>query len=554
VVHERALALSDYKDFFDLANAILAPKSQALTVAAITNPMLTSLRALASSEKVSKEQLQLLSSEFLIWSVEEPGVYDWVKDRLSDSPKTSSLSIVGDEPDIPDQNSIDLDCGIQAFEAMQAVTELIFDLDQHLVREVAKGALGLPDVKRASTHLGKSKDYVKTIFELAKVSGLISSNEKRFQPTALADSWITSSPKARWLILCEAWLSLLGAAGAKEVLAQLTQNRTRSVKKLIQSTFPFASMAPASRINRLADMADQIGLSSAGSAASWLPEVLSNKLASAAKALESRLPAQQDRIIIQADLSIITPGPLVSALEVQLRKFADTESIGLATSYRISPLSISCGLEEGMTEQEIRLLLQKLNGTGLPQPVDYLIRETAERFGRLKIMATEKGSLLISSDELLAKQITMDSKLKALMLGNSAAGIASTLEPQALYHALRESGYLAILVDEAGKVIAPSSIHKSSNENAVFLEQIERLRAQDVEMADAAPASDMERKILLALKTKSLLQVQINANGKIMDFLLEPIGMANGRLRARDRKADIERTLPVSAITSILIG
>jgi hypothetical protein len=301
-------------------------------------------------------------------------------------------------------------------------------------------------------------------------------------------------------------------------------------------------------------MADQIGLSSGSLGSSWLPEVLANKLASAAKSLESKLPAQQDRIIIQADLSIITPGPLVSSLEVQLRKFADTESIGLATSYRISPLSISCGLEEGMTEQQIRLLLQKMNGSGLPQPVDYLIRETAERFGRLKIQSATKGSLLISSDELLAKQITMDSKLKSLMLGNSPSGITSPLDAQALYHALRENGYLAILVDEAGKVIAPSSIHKSSNESAVFLEQIERLRAQDVEMADAAPASDMERKILLALKTKSLLQVQINANGKLMDFLLEPIGMANGRLRARDRKADIERTLPVSAITSIMIG
>lgn len=554
VVHERALALTDYKDFFDLANAILAPKSQALTVAGITNPMLTSLRALASKEKVSKEQLTLLSTEFLIWSVEEPGVYDWVKDRLNDSPKTSSLSVVTEGTSSPDQTSIDLDCGIHAFEAMQAVTELIFDLDQHLVREVAKGSLGLPDIKRASAHLGKSKDYVKNIFELAKVAGLISANEKRFQPTALADSWITANPKARWLILCEAWLTLLGTAGAKEVLAQLALNKSHSVKKLIQIAFPFASLAPASRINRLADMADQIGLSSAGVPASWLPEVLSNKLASATKSLESRLPAQQDRIIIQADLSIITPGPLVSSLEVQLRKFADTESIGLATSYRISPLSISCGLEEGMTEDQIRLLLQKLNGAGLPQPVDYLIRETAERFGRLKIQAAAKGSLLISSDEILAKQITMDSKLKTLMLGNSAAGITSPLDEQALYHSLRENGYLAVLVDDAGKVIAPSAIHKVSNESAVFLEQIERLRAQDVEMADAAPASDMERKILLALKTKSTLQVQINANGKIMDFLLEPIGMANGRLRARDRKADIERTLPVSAITSILIG
>ena len=554
VVHERGLYLGDYKDFFDLANALLTPKSQALTVAGITNQMLGSLRSLVASEKVSKEQVNLLGRELLVWSADEPSVYDWLKDRLNESPRTASLSVVSNEAIDTDQSAIDLDCGIHAFEAMQAVTELIFDLDQHLVREVAKGALGLPDVKRASAHLGKSKEYVKTIFELAKVAGLISASERRFQPTALADSWMSASPKARWLMLCEAWTSMLGPAGLKEVSTQLAQHKSKKLRDLIQISFPFASLAPASRINRLAEMADQIGLTSAGSPASWLADVLANKLPAASKALESRLPAQQERIIVQADLSIITPGPLASSLEVQLRKFADTENIGLASSYRISPLSISCGLEEGMTENQIRLLLQKLNGSSLPQPVDYLIRETAERFGRLKISALEKGSLLISSDELLAKQITMDSKLKPLLLEQRTSGIYSPLDAQSLYHALRENGYLAVLIDDKGKVIGPSSVHKSTNEAAAFLKQVERLRAQDIEMADAAPASDMERKILLALKTKSTLQVQINANGKIMDFLLEPIGIANGRLRARDRKADIERTLPVSAITSILIG
>ncbi len=554
LVHERALSLSEYKYFFDLANSLLAPKSQTLAVAAITNQMLSSLRLLTAGERVSKEQLTLLAREFLIWSVEEPDVYDWVKDRLADAPRTAALLAVSEVDGPPDQIAIDLDCGIHAFESMQAVTELIFDFDQHLVREVAKGALGLPDVKRAANHLGKSKEYVKTIFELAKFSGLISPHQKRFQSTALADSWITASPKTRWLVLCESWLSLLGAAGAREVLNQLNQHKHLSLKKLIQSAFPFASQAPASRINRLAEMADQIGLSSAGSAASWLPDVLTHKLSLASRALESRLPPQQERVIIQADLSIITPGPLLSALEVQLRKFADTESIGLASSYRISPISVSCGLEEGLTENQIRDLLQKLNGALLPQPVDYLLRETAERFGRLKISSREKGSLIVSSDELLAKQIVMDSKLKSLILENSESGIISPLEPQVLYHALRESSYLAVMVDDSGEVIAPSSIHKTENESAVFSDQVERLRAEDGEIADAAPSSDMERKILLALKTKSSLQVQINANGKIMDFLLEPIGMANGRLRARDRKADIERTLPVSAITSILIG
>ena len=80
------------------------------------------------------------------------------------------------------------------------------------------------------------------------------------------------------------------------------------------------------------------------------------------------------------------------------------------------------------------------------------------------------------------------------------------------------------------------------------------LRKQDLEMSDQAPESDMERKIQLALSTKSILKVEITINGKPMSFSLEPIGVANGRLRAKDRKADIERTLPVSAITSITIG
>jgi hypothetical protein len=88
----------------------------------------------------------------------------------------------------------------------------------------------------------------------------------------------------------------------------------------------------------------------------------------------------------------------------------------------------------------------------------------------------------------------------------------------------------------------------------LFHDQLTRLRKQDLEISDQAPESDVDRKIQLALASKSILLVEINANGKVMNFVLEPIGLANGRLRARDRKADIERTLPVSAITSIVIG
>jgi hypothetical protein len=553
-VHERSLALAEFKDFFDLSHAVLTPKSQALLVAAISAGSLTALKALLTDHKTSKEQLSFLARDFLIWSETEPVVFDWLKEALSEAPRTQSLRVVSESPAAPDQDSIDRDCGIHAFEAMQSITELIFDFDQHLVREVSKGSMGLPDVKRLSAHLGKSKEYVKAILELAKISGLIAISEKRFQPTEMADDWISNNPTKRWQILAEAWITLLGPAGQKELTTNQTKDRPSYLPDLVLASFPLLNYSVNSRIARLVELSDAIGITAAGFSSSWLKSVLAGKQALAAKAVEQRLPAQQERIIIQADLSIIAPGPLASSLEIQLRKFADTENIGLASGYRISPISINVGLEEGLTEEQIRGLLEKLSDAPLPQPVDYLLSETSERFGRLKISATEKGSFLISSDELLGKQILMDSKLKSLMLSQTDLGITCPLELDTFYHTLRQNGYLAVRVDANGKLIAPSSIHKSSSEATVFGDQLERLRKQDLELSDDAPANDMERKIQLALRSKSSLQVEVNANGKIMNFLLEPIGMANGRLRARDRKADIERTLPISAITSITIG
>jgi hypothetical protein len=50
-----------------------------------------------------------------------------------------------------------------------------------------------------------------------------------------------------------------------------------------------------------------------------------------------------------------------------------------------------------------------------------------------------------------------------------------------------------------------------------------------------------------------MLIVLTAANGEQVEYLVEPVGVANGRLRAKDRKADIERTLPLSSVVSIAI-
>jgi hypothetical protein len=40
-------------------------------------------------------------------------------------------------------------------------------------------------------------------------------------------------------------------------------------------------------------------------------------------------------------------------------------------------------------------------------------------------------------------------------------------------------------------------------------------------------------------------------DGTKVDYTLEPTGIGGGRLRGRDRKSDIERTLPLTSIVDV---
>ena len=94
----------------------------------------------------------------------------------------------------------------------------------------------------------------------------------------------------------------------------------------------------------------------------------------------------------------------------------------------------------------------------------------------------------------------------------------------------------------------------SSDPLAALTAEIARIREQDARAGVAPDANDVTRQIQLAIKNRTRLNITIqNAQGESIDYLLEPVGLANGRLRAKDRKADIERTLPLSSVVSIAI-
>ena len=55
-----------------------------------------------------------------------------------------------------------------------------------------------------------------------------------------------------------------------------------------------------------------------------------------------------------------------------------------------------------------------------------------------------------------------------------------------------------------------------------------------------------------AVRTRATIEITVRMpDGSSRDVTLEAAGLGGGRLRGRDRAADVERTLPLSSILSV---
>ena len=567
LITERMINSSGLVDFFDLAEALTKPTSISAAIAGLPLSQAIELRSLAAGRKPNPKIAAELASQMLISGEPDFKPFETILESLSSFAKLETVAAVSNGFEqanqgsaFPTQDRVDRDSGIEIFETMQAITELIFDLEHRFVREVGKKNVGLPDIKRFATHLRKTNEYAKQIYELAHLANLIILANGRWQLSSQSTSWLDWNPSERFEHLAKTWRQILGDASAKELLSALgKQPGVTSLAENLSQTYPFADGSVTSKITKLENLASLIGLSADGWMSTWAPMVLKCEYAAASKKAAATLPQPQDKLICQADLTLIAPGPLPTDIEIKLRRFADTEQIGMASTYRLSALSISHGLETGLQLSEIRELLVKLSGNSIPQPIEYLLNEAESRFGRLRIIGgeTNERTILQSTDKVLLAEILNDTKLKPFSLSQLEDGqLASRFEPEVLYFGLREIGFVAIRVDSQGKVISPlvATQQMADTESVKSIgADILRLREQDAKLGDSPDDDDLQRQIQLGIKNKARAKFTVTSSSGEIEFLLEPIGIANGRLRAKDRKADIERTLPITSIIRVVL-
>jgi hypothetical protein len=309
-----------------------------------------------------------------------------------------------------------------------------------------------------------------------------------------------------------------------------------------------------------------------------------------AAALAELLPTPVDHVLVQADLTVVVPGPPETGLAAELALVADPESSGGAGVYRVTPASVRRALDAGYPAAEIHALFRNRSRTPIPQALEYLVDDVARRHGGLRVGAA--GAYLRSDDEPLIGEVLADRRMTGLSLRRLAPTVLATPHPTArLLEALRDAGYAPVLEDASGATVlarpksprAPARPVPRAGRTDDFdppslggprlagiIEQIrlgDRLARATRRTAlttplgpDGAPlrSTQAHTQALATLQQAMRDQARVwvgyvDAQGANASRLVRPVSMGAGYLRAEDDRTEMLHTFALHRITSAIL-
>lgn len=442
------------------------------------------------------------------------------------------------KPDFPERGAEK--SALASYETLLAITEAIFASERHWLKYMKSG-LRAPDAKWISDRVQLSPKEIQDRFNLARIAGLITEENDRWLYTLDAENWLQLDAANRWQILVKNILDL--------PIDYKPKPRVSVFDDLLEN-YPLLDLSEINFLN----FGSALSLLDGGVLTGFGEQALKS-VEKAAASLAKSLPAPANKLIVQADLTITSPGPLSVELHRELDFFAESEDLGIAARFRLSPLSLTHALESGRSLSEIETLLTKLSGKELPQPVTYLFNEVTSKLGSLVVKVEAQGTSVETKDPILLLQISNESALTPLGLRKiTETTLSSIADAEVVYFNLREAGYPAIMKDSSGNLVNPRhpAIRTANPERVDALEASEKLLKSE---AVEAAGDEKLRQLQFAMKNKMRVFIKIAMpDGSLVDLELEPLGIAGNRLRGRDVVKQAERTLPLSAIRSIQLG
>ncbi|QYM63406.1 helicase-associated domain-containing protein [Microbacterium sp. Se5.02b] len=430
-----------WQDFFDAAESLLDPASLAKALPTLTGAEAASLLDAAQGGGAGAQRERLTALALLRPDgTPYPPVVTAVAGRSADALTTTS-STVSRSSETAAAHAAE-----RAFTTVSVLADLLLIARESPFALLTGGGVNAGE-KRQLAEAGVPTEIVDTLVSIAVEAGLAVMADRRLRTSQSAEEWLRSPAVARWSVLATAYRDAL-PRGVRSPSGGWIPPETWS------GAHPW-DPAWSEHSRMLHDAARLLGLiAEDGTEPEWAVGLREGG-ATDTSALARLLPAEVDRIFLQNDLTAIAPGPLAPALDVRLRTIAARESAAQASSYRFTAESVAHAFVAGETEASILEFLGGLSLTGIPQPLAYLLSQTAQRHGLVRVSTDEEtGRTRIESvDSHLIDAMAVDQSLRPLALTAHVGSLTTRVSRETVYWALTDARYPATLVGADGALL-----------------------------------------------------------------------------------------------------
>ncbi|GAB5895333.1 helicase-associated domain-containing protein [Mycolicibacterium mageritense] len=500
-----------------------------------------------------------------------------------------------------------------AIDLLREVELVIETLGGTPVPELRNGGLGVRDVKRLAKTTGIDEPRLGLLLELAAGAGLIAAGMPDpdpgegtgpyWAPTVAADRFVESAIAARWYLLASTWLelparpALIGSRGPdgkpfaalSDSLYSTAAPLDRRLLLTVLAELPTGSGVDAADASRamiwrrprwsarlqpgtVADLlaeAHTLGMVGRGAISTPGRALLAGEPDEAVvTAMSKALPKPLDHFLLQADLTVIVPGPLERELAEQLAEVATVESAGAAMVYRISEASIRRALDTGSTASQLHAFFEKHSKTPVPQGLTYLIDDVARRHGQLRV-GMASSFVRCEDPALLAQAVgspaaeRLDLRLLAPTVAVSQAPIGDVLA------ALREAGLAPAAEDSTGTIVdirargarvtAPTrrrvyrpATPPTEQTLGAIVAVLRKVAAGPLANVRLDPAMAITQLQEAALEQTSVVIGYVDPAGVATQRVVAPINVRGGQLTAYDPASGRVREFAIHRVTSVV--
>ncbi len=504
-------------------------------------------------------------------------------------------------------------------EILRLAGELLFAVREQPLATLRSGGVGVRELRRLAESIRMGVHETAVLLELCAMAGLLRldvDSSTWVQPPSL--EWLTLPRQEQWLWMVNAWLaserapSLVGqpltgpsttahqgAAGTTinalsaeaqrpdapvvrrrvlEILNELTVEAAapdgkapvldaRAVMQRAEWSQPRMSRRFSSLVRGILEEATLLGLMGSGALTQLGAAIAEARPEQAMTILGEHLPAAVNHILLQADLTAVAPGYLAPELSETLLLMADAEGQGPASIYRFSAVTIRRALDAGQDAESLLAFLREHSATDVPQPLAYLVQDTASRHGRLRIGTS--ASFIQSDDETAISDLLAEGRTSVLSLVRIAPTVlTSSASPKETARVLRELG-LSPAVQEAEPAVvrfkrttavpgsarpvytAPRTAPPDDDVDAQLLVLRQHRGVRSEAGGEASTQLGLET-LQTAIRLKQAVTMNVvDSLGNANTETVVPVSVSGGRVRVFDPAKDTERVLSIHRIIDV---